>query len=77
MQGLFKYFNSFMASELNGLDLVICDEAHRLRETSENRFTRAAIAPESHRSRNCSTLPEFLSSSWTNTKWCDPVKPER
>ncbi|MGB8652511.1 MAG: DUF2075 domain-containing protein, partial [Mycobacteriales bacterium] len=43
VKGLFKYFNSFMASERNGLDVLICDEAHRIRETSANRYTSAAL----------------------------------
>ncbi|MFF3407748.1 DNA/RNA helicase domain-containing protein [Streptomyces sp. NPDC002742] len=41
VQELFKYFNSFMAAERNGLDALICDEAHRVRKTSANRYTRA------------------------------------
>ncbi|MFB8771168.1 DNA/RNA helicase domain-containing protein [Streptomyces broussonetiae] len=41
VQELFKYFNSFMATEKNSLDVLICDEAHRIRETSANRYTRA------------------------------------
>ncbi|GLY06928.1 ATP-binding protein [Actinoplanes sp. NBRC 101535] len=39
---LFLYFNSFMTAERNGIDVLICDEAHRIRETSVNRFTRSA-----------------------------------
>jgi ATP:corrinoid adenosyltransferase len=42
VQELFKYFNSFMATEKNTLDVLICDEAHRIRETSANRYTPAA-----------------------------------
>lgn len=42
VQDLFKYFNSFMAMEKNSLDVLVCDEAHRIRETSANRFTPAA-----------------------------------
>ncbi|MFI8081458.1 DNA/RNA helicase domain-containing protein [Kitasatospora sp. NPDC086009] len=42
VQDLFKYFNSFMTAERNGLDVLICDEAHRIRETSANRYTQAA-----------------------------------
>ncbi|MEV7601813.1 DUF2075 domain-containing protein [Kitasatospora sp. NPDC089797] len=42
VQDLFKYFNSFMTAERNGLDVLLCDEAHRIRETSANRYTRAA-----------------------------------
>lgn len=41
VQSLFKYFNSFMTAERNGLDVLICDEAHRIRETSANRYTPA------------------------------------
>ncbi|MFC4035533.1 DNA/RNA helicase domain-containing protein [Streptomyces polygonati] len=42
VQDLFKYFNSFMTAEPNDLDVLICDEAHRMRETSANRYTPAA-----------------------------------
>ncbi|MFG2397394.1 DNA/RNA helicase domain-containing protein [Streptomyces lydicus] len=41
VQELFKYFNSFMAADKNALDVLICDEAHRMRETSANRYTPA------------------------------------
>ncbi|MCM2414449.1 DUF2075 domain-containing protein [Streptomyces sp. RKAG290] len=43
VQDLFKYFNSFMGTEKNSLGALICDEAHRVRETSANRYTRAAL----------------------------------
>ena len=39
---MFQYFNSFMAAEPNSLDALILDEAHRIRETSVNRWTKAA-----------------------------------
>ncbi|MFF4399066.1 DNA/RNA helicase domain-containing protein [Streptomyces sp. NPDC001480] len=42
VQDLFKYFNSFMTAEQNSLDVLICDEAHRIRENSANRYTPAA-----------------------------------
>src|ERR1700761_8282413 len=42
VKNLFKYFNSFMTARKNDLDVLICDEAHRIRETSANRFTAAA-----------------------------------
>ncbi|MEP7179362.1 MAG: DUF2075 domain-containing protein, partial [Pseudonocardiales bacterium] len=41
VQKLFLYFNSFMDAERNGLDVLILDEAHRIRDTSVNRYTRA------------------------------------
>jgi hypothetical protein len=43
VQQMFKYFNQFIDAEPNGLDVLICDEAHRLRETSSNRYTRADL----------------------------------
>jgi DUF2075 family protein len=38
----FKYFNSYSDAERNSVDVLICDEAHRLRETSDGRFTPAS-----------------------------------
>ena len=35
----FKYFNSYSDAENNSLDVLIADEAHRLRATSNSRFT--------------------------------------
>uniref|UniRef100_E6Q361 Putative ATP/GTP binding protein n=1 Tax=mine drainage metagenome TaxID=410659 RepID=E6Q361_9ZZZZ len=35
----FRYFNSFMSDRPAELDVIICDEAHRIRESSNNRFT--------------------------------------
>jgi uncharacterized protein len=40
---LFRYFNQFMDADRNGLDVLIADEAHRLRETSANRWTKAEL----------------------------------
>ncbi|MFC8511392.1 DNA/RNA helicase domain-containing protein [Streptomyces sp. NPDC057411] len=42
VRDLFKYFNSFMTAERNSLDVLLCDEAHRMRETSANRYTPAS-----------------------------------
>ncbi|MFI6496057.1 DUF2075 domain-containing protein [Nonomuraea typhae] len=42
IKNLFTYFNSFIDAEHDQLDVLICDEAHRIRETSTNRFTPAA-----------------------------------
>jgi DUF2075 family protein len=35
----FKYFNSYQDAELDTVDVLICDEAHRIRETSYSRFS--------------------------------------
>jgi hypothetical protein len=42
-QNLFKYFNSFMEANRNGIEVLVCDEAHRIRETSVNRFTPKTV----------------------------------
>lgn len=41
---MFKYFNSFTEVEENKIDVLVCDEAHRIRETSMSRYT-----PKEHR----------------------------
>lgn len=43
VQQMFKYFNSFADAERNGLDVLLLDEAHRIRATSVDRYTRAAL----------------------------------
>ncbi|MBM7366556.1 DUF2075 domain-containing protein [Gordonia hydrophobica] len=43
VQKMFKYFNQFMTAETNGLDVLIMDEAHRVRETSVDRYTKAEL----------------------------------
>lgn len=43
VQNMFKYFNNFIDSRKNELDVLVCDEAHRIRETSANRYTRAEL----------------------------------
>ncbi len=35
----FKFFNSFAVTEPDFFDVLICDEAHRIRETSVDRYT--------------------------------------
>lgn len=41
VQKMFKYFNQFMTADRNGLDVLVLDEAHRIRETSVDRYTKA------------------------------------
>jgi len=43
VQKLLVYFNQFINAEKNGLDCLILDEAHRIRSTSENRYTSATL----------------------------------
>ena len=61
---MFLYFNSFMAAERNGIDVLVCDEAHRIRETSVNRFTpkakRESSRPQVDELIAAARVPVFL-----------------
>lgn len=35
-----KFFNSYMAAEPGAIDVMVCDEAHRIRKTSNNMYTK-------------------------------------
>lgn len=62
-QSLFKYFNSFMTAEKNGLEVLLLDEAHRIRETSENRYTKAQFRqgrPQIDELISAARVPVFL-----------------
>src|SRR5262249_50214859 len=39
-QATFKYFNSYGRAAHNEVDVLICDESHRIRETSNGRFLK-------------------------------------
>jgi replicative DNA helicase len=39
----FKYFNSYATANPNEIDVLIADEAHRIRETSNSRFTKKIL----------------------------------
>jgi len=43
----FKYFNSYTTAEPNAVDVLICDEAHRIRKTSNNYYTSQAKRSDS------------------------------
>ncbi|MFJ9700591.1 DNA/RNA helicase domain-containing protein [Streptomyces fradiae] len=63
VQELFKYFNSFMTAERNALDVIVCDEAHRMRKTSANRYTPAAQRsdrPQVEELIDAARVPVFL-----------------
>jgi len=63
VQKMFAYFNSFIISDINSLDVIICDEAHRIRETSANRYTKAELrtgTPQLHELLNVARVPVFL-----------------
>ncbi|GAA2053434.1 DNA/RNA helicase domain-containing protein [Williamsia deligens] len=63
VQSMFKYFNQFMDAGTNDLDVLILDEAHRIRETSVDRYTRAALRtgrPQVDELISAARVPVFL-----------------
>lgn len=64
VQSLFKYFNNYIESEKRELDVLICDEAHRIREQSVNRFTSRKAREQAGRQINelidVAHVPVFL-----------------
>jgi len=42
----FNYFNGYGQADNNAVDVLICDEAHRIRETSASRFTKKHLRTE-------------------------------
>lgn len=60
-----KYFNSYSQAAFNDIDVMVCDEAHRIRETSNSRFT-----PTPRRSRS-PQLHELISASKTSVFFID------
>ena len=60
-----RYFNSYMGADINMIDVMIADEAHRIRETSNNRFT-----PKVKQSR-LPQIQELLKASRTSVFFID------
>ncbi|MGJ7440000.1 DNA/RNA helicase domain-containing protein [Aquipuribacter sp. MA13-6] len=63
VQSMFKYFNQFMDAGANELDVLILDEAHRIRESSVNRYTPAAQRtgrPQIDELLDAARVPVFL-----------------
>ncbi|MEU5103187.1 DUF2075 domain-containing protein [Streptomyces sp. NPDC021354] len=61
---LFRYFNGFSAAEPNGLDVLICDEAHRIRRGPDgggrNSSARAAGREQIDELLDAARVPVFL-----------------
>jgi len=60
---MFTYFNSFIAAAPNDLDALILDEAHRIRETSASRWTKAEHRtgrPQVEELLDAARVPVFL-----------------
>lgn len=64
VQGLFKYFNNYVDAEARDLDVLVCDEAHRIRETSVNRYTKKEVRSRAGRQIDelidVASVPVFL-----------------
>jgi hypothetical protein len=60
-----RYFNSYMGADANVIDVMIADETHRIRETSNNRFT-----PRVKESK-LSQIDELLKASRTSVFFID------
>ncbi len=63
VKAMFRYFNQFGELEPNELDVLLCDEAHRIRETSANRYTRASSrtgTPQVDELLQVARVPVFL-----------------
>ena len=64
----FGYFNTFGGAEPESIDVLICDEAHRVRETSVNRFT-----PKASRSGRAQ-IEELLLAAKTTVFFIDDMQ---
>lgn len=63
VQQLFGYFNQFAADAPNSLDVLILDEAHRIRESSNFRYTprnRRSTKPQVEELLDVARVPVFL-----------------
>jgi DUF2075 family protein len=54
-----KYFNGYANAQYNDIDVMVCDEAHRIRESSNSRFT-----PRARRSKG-PQISELVNASKT------------
>lgn len=64
VRAMFKYFNSFMEAQKNSVEVLILDEAHRMREKSVNRYTkkhlREIARPQIEELIDTARVPVFL-----------------
>lgn len=64
----FKYFNSFTTADPNSVDIMICDEAHRIWDTSNNRFTKK------DKRSNLKLVEEILKASKVSVFFIDDLQ---
>jgi len=63
VKAMFKYYNQFVDAEKNDIDVLINDEAHRVKETSTNRWTPSAKRtgrPQVEELIDAARVPVFL-----------------
>ncbi len=63
VKNLFGYFNQFAVAEPNSLDVIILDEAHRIRHSSNHRFTprtKRSTKPQVEELLDVARVPVFL-----------------
>lgn len=63
VKSLFKYYNQFIDAEKNGIDVLINDEAHRIKETSTTRWAPAGKRtgrPQVEELIDAARVPVFL-----------------
>jgi hypothetical protein len=60
-----RYFNNYSQAEANGVDVLICDEAHRIRGYSHNQYTPAA------KRTNKAQIQELIDASKVNVFFID------
>jgi|APSaa5957512535_1039671.scaffolds.fasta_scaffold11606_7 uncharacterized protein len=56
----FKYFNNYVDADYNELDVLIADEAHRIRKTSNTRFQKVSDKLQIEELINVAKVPVFL-----------------
>lgn len=61
----FKYFNSYMNADADAVDVLISDEAHRIRETSNNMYTKKDMKS------NLPQIDELLNAGRVNVFFID------
>jgi DUF2075 family protein len=67
----FKYFNSYMNVACGDIDVIVADEAHRIRENSNNRYTprsKRSSVPQVQELINAAKLPVFFIDDRQNVR---------
>ncbi|HHT9138866.1 MAG TPA: DNA/RNA helicase domain-containing protein [Candidatus Wunengus sp. YC60] len=66
-----KYFNSYTKEKVNTIDVLVADESHRLRLTSNNRFTKKELrstTPQIEELINVAKVPVFFIDDRQNVR---------